>query len=507
MYLTFKRFLAWGLLACLPLVAAGCGGGGDGGGPVPTTTVSGMATIQGPITGALVEVFQLNPNGSPGTLLGSGISGNDGRYAILVPATAAAAPLFIKVSGQPGATYTSTTTALPINFTAGESFSAAVDLLSTGQVIAVSPLSDAGYKKLQQVLTADPLLVADAGTVNASNAYVASIFNVTDLLADPTVAANVSNLAALTVIDQMIADSNTGNTLAVTSLIGEAVADVTTPAYQSFLSALITAGDKVLAAAPPSSPLVIPVQSLLTSAANPPPNPDFSDATAPTSPAGLTIKASTLTTTTASAELAWNASTDNIAVTGYEIYRDGSRIATVKTTGYTDSALIPGNTYSYFIIALDGAGNRSVASSTVSVTPNPVNLGVTVNGQLSSSILNLPEIFDLTAPTAPTNLSATTAAVSAATSSVTLTWSPATDNKGVTGYEVFRDNDGRIATVTSTTYVDAAVPSGVAHTYSITAVDAAGNKSPSSSTITVTPPAANLDIIVNGQISTSITGF
>jgi len=506
MYLTFKRFLAWGLLACLPLVAAGCGGGGDGGGPVPMTTVSGMATIQGPITNALVEVFQLNPNGSPGALLGTGISGTDGRYAIPIPASAATAPLLIKVSGQAGATYTSPTAALPINFTAGEAFSAAVDLLSTGQVIAVSPLSDAGYNKLQQVLTADPLLVADAGTVNATNAYVASIFNVTDLLADPTVAANVSNLAALTVIDQMIADSNTGNTLAITSLIGNAVADVTAPPYQNFLILLNAAGNTVIAAEPPSSALVIPIQDLLANAANPPQEPDFSDAIAPTAPTGLTIKAATLTTTTASAELAWNASTDNIAVTGYEIYRDGSRIATVRTPGFTDSALIPGNTYSYFIISVDGAGNRSVASSSVSVTPNPVNLGVTVNGQLSSSILNLPEIFDLTAPTAPTNLSATTAAVSATTSSVTLTWSPATDNKGVTGYEVFRDGS-KTATVTSTTYVDATVSSGVAHTYSITAVDAAGNKSPSSSTITVTPPAANLDITVNGQLSTSITGF
>lgn len=507
MYMTFKRFLAWGLLACLPLVAAGCGGGdGGGAGPAPTTTVSGKATIQGPISGAVVQIFQLNPNGSPGELLGTGTTGPDGTYAIAIPAAKATPPLLVKVSGQPGSTYTSKTSPNPIAFSATESFSAAVDQLSAGQVITVSPLSNAGYQKLQQVLTANPALVANTQTVSASNSYVASIFNVTNLLADPTVAANIANLAALTVIDQMIADSNTGNTLAITSLIGNAVADVTAQPYQNFLILLTNAGNTVIAAEPPSSPLVIPIQNLLANAANPPPNPDFSDTIAPTAPTGLTIKASTLSTTAASATLAWNASTDNIAVAGYDIYRDGSRIAIVTTPGYTDTALIPGSTYTYYVLAYDGAGNRSAASASVSVKPNPVNLGITASGQLSSGILNLPQIYDLTPPSAPTNLAATSTALTATTSSVTLTWSPAADNIGVIGYDIYRDGI-KIGTVSTTGFVNSPVTSAATYVYLLVAFDAAGNRSPNSNSVSITPPAAILGITAGGQVSSSIIGF
>jgi len=366
MYMTFKRFLAWGLFACLPLVFAGCGGGGDGGGPVPTTTISGKA-VKGPITGALVEIFQLKSNGSPGELLGSGNTVTGGNYAVNIPVAKATPPLLIKVTGQPGAQYISEATNLPVEFGAGESFNAVVDSLTAGRLIAVSPLSDAGFKKLQQVLTANPLLVADARTVAASNSYVASLFNVNDLLADPADAANLANLAALTVIDQMVVDANEGNTLAVTNLIDQAVADVTSQAYQSYLSALNTAAGKVLAATPPSSALTLAIQSLLTSAENPPPNPDFSDTVPPTAPAELTIKVSTLGASSAAADLSWKPSTDNNAVTGYDIYRDGNKVATVKTPGYRDSALIPGSSYTYFVLAFDGAGNRSPASSSTSM--------------------------------------------------------------------------------------------------------------------------------------------
>lgn len=504
MYMTFKRFSAWGLFACLPLVVAGCGGGGGDGGIGPTTTISGIAA-KGPISGALVEVFQLKLNGSQGELLGSGTTANDGNYAVKIPVAKATPPLLIKVTGQTGAQYTSEATNLPVEFGAGESFYAAVDKLSAGQVIAVSPLSDAGYKKLQQILTANLLLVADARTVAASNTYIASLFNLTDLLADPAVAANLSNLAALTVIDQMVVDSNTGNTLAVVNVIEQAVTDVTAPAYQTYLTALITAADKILAAEPPSSALTLAIQSLVTTAKNPPPNPDFSDTTPPTAPTELTIKVSTLSTNSAAAALSWKAATDNNAVSGYDIYRDGNRITTVKTPGYTDSTLIPGSTYTYFIQAFDGAGNLSAASNSVSVTPVPVNLNVTVNGQLSTGILDLPAINDLTPPSAPTNLAATSAAITASTSSVTLTWTASTDNRGVTGYDVFRDGIKR-GTVPTTGFIDSAVTSGLTYVYHLVAIDAAGNRSPASSTVSVAPPVATLSVTVNGQVSSSIVG-
>jgi len=507
MYITFKRFLAWGLFACLPLVVAGCSGDGDDGGTVPTTTISGTAVVSKPITGAMVQIYQLNTNGSAGALLGSGTSGADGSYAIQIPTSSATPPLLIRVTGQTGATYTSASSGSAVNFTAAESFNAAIDSLTVNRLLTVSPLSEAGYQKLQQVLTDNPTLTADTKTVGATNAYVADIFNVGDLLANPADSGNIANQAALLVIDRMVVDSGTGTTLATMNIIRQAVADVTTPEYQIFLTALNNAGNTVRATVPPSNTaLVTALLNLLASAATPPPEPDWNDTTPPTAPVNLSATPSTQDATHGAASLTWTAATDNTAVTGYDIFRDGSKVATVKTIGFTDFSLIPGSTYTYFVLAFDGAGNRSVASNSVSVTPNPVNLGVTVNGQLSSSILNQPELFDLIAPSAPTGLAASTAAVTSTTSSVTLTWSPATDNKGVTGYEVFRDGS-KTATVATTGYVDAAVTSGVAHTYFVLALDAAGNKSPASSTISVTPPAANLSVTVNGQISTSITGF
>ncbi len=111
---------------------------------------------------------------------------------------------------------------------------------------------------------------------------------------------------------------------------------------------------------------------------------------------------------------------------------------------------------------------------------------------------------DTVAPSAVTNLRSTS------TSTVTLAWTAATDNRGVVGYRVARDG-GELATVTSTTYVDATAVAGATHTYTVVALDAAGNASPPASVaVTVplpdtTPPApvTNLraSVAKNRQVS------
>jgi chitinase len=73
--------------------------------------------------------------------------------------------------------------------------------------------------------------------------------------------------------------------------------------------------------------------------------------------------------------LAWNASTDNRGVTGYDVIRGGATVATVATTSYTDPNLTPNTTYSYVVKARDAAGNLSGASNTVTVTTDPVGQG------------------------------------------------------------------------------------------------------------------------------------
>ncbi|MGV9775356.1 glycosyl hydrolase family 18 protein [Streptosporangium sp. NPDC003464] len=88
------------------------------------------------------------------------------------------------------------------------------------------------------------------------------------------------------------------------------------------------------------------------------------DTTPPSTPGDLRSTA----TTSTSASLAWNASTDNVAVTGYEIYRGATLLTTVNTTTYTDTGLTPATTYSYTVRARDAAGNRSTPSTQLNVT-------------------------------------------------------------------------------------------------------------------------------------------
>jgi chitodextrinase len=65
--------------------------------------------------------------------------------------------------------------------------------------------------------------------------------------------------------------------------------------------------------------------------------------------------------------LSWNASSDNVGVTGYNVYRRGSKIATVTGTSYLDTGLTASTTYTYAIAAFDKAGNTSDQSSDISV--------------------------------------------------------------------------------------------------------------------------------------------
>ncbi|MEU8790857.1 glycoside hydrolase family 6 protein [Streptomyces sp. NPDC048643] len=88
------------------------------------------------------------------------------------------------------------------------------------------------------------------------------------------------------------------------------------------------------------------------------------DTQAPTVPGGLAVGS----TTSNSATLSWSASTDNTAVTGYDVYRDGAKVGSVTTTSYTDSGLSASTTYAYTVKAKDAAGNVSASSTSVSAT-------------------------------------------------------------------------------------------------------------------------------------------
>ncbi|MFH8773943.1 carbohydrate binding domain-containing protein [Streptomyces sp. NPDC017958] len=88
------------------------------------------------------------------------------------------------------------------------------------------------------------------------------------------------------------------------------------------------------------------------------------DTQAPTAPSGLTSTGKT----SSSVSLQWNASSDNVGVTAYDIYSGSNQVLSVSGTSATVSGLSPSTAYTFTVKARDAAGNTSAASNSVSVT-------------------------------------------------------------------------------------------------------------------------------------------
>lgn len=92
-------------------------------------------------------------------------------------------------------------------------------------------------------------------------------------------------------------------------------------------------------------------------------------------------------------DLSWSASTDNVGVTGYEIFQDGSSIATSATNSYNVTGLNPSTTYTYTVRAFDAAGNDSPLSAPLDVTtldPVPVSCTNTISSLPYSESFETP---------------------------------------------------------------------------------------------------------------------
>ncbi len=107
--------------------------------------------------------------------------------------------------------------------------------------------------------------------------------------------------------------------------------------------------------------------------------PPVIDGTDPSIPSGLTASV----ISSSQINLSWNASSDNVGVTGYQVYRNGAFLTTVNGRSYVNTGLSANTTYSYSVAAFDAAGNVSNLSSAVSATTqsNPsYTVTVTKNG-------------------------------------------------------------------------------------------------------------------------------
>lgn len=111
---------------------------------------------------------------------------------------------------------------------------------------------------------------------------------------------------------------------------------------------------------------------------NPPP-PDTQPPTAPTNLSAASVSSSQVS-------LTWNASTDNVAVTKYRIFRDGSQRAETTASSYTDN-VSPSTAYSYYVVALDAAGNVSQPSNTLNLTtPSAASCPCNIFGSTAPSL-------------------------------------------------------------------------------------------------------------------------
>jgi chitodextrinase len=176
------------------------------------------------------------------------------------------------------------------------------------------------------------------------------------------------------------------------------------------------------------------------------------DSTPPSTPTGLAVTAATL----GSISLRWNASTDNVGVLGYDLFLNGSRIGTTPNTNYAFAGLSCGTSYTLGVDAYDAAGNTSSQATVIASTRS-------CSGQPPP---------DTEPPTTPTGLNVS----GATTTAISLGWNASTDNVGVAGYDLFRNNT-RVGSTAGTSYTFSGLSCGTSYALGVDAYDAAGNVS------------------------------
>jgi chitodextrinase len=191
------------------------------------------------------------------------------------------------------------------------------------------------------------------------------------------------------------------------------------------------------------------------------------DTTAPSVPANLGGAAASTT----QINLTWTASTDNIGVTGYSVYRNNALAGTTATTTYTDTGLTAATTYTYSLSAYDAAGNLSARSASVNVT--------TLTTELPPVITTQPQSLTTVASGASFTLS-----VIATGTGLTYQWKK--DGNAISG-------------ATSATYTVASMSAGNAGAYTVVVTNSLGSVTSATANVslTVAPSNAIISITVN----------
>jgi hypothetical protein len=239
------------------------------------------------------------------------------------------------------------------------------------------------------------------------------------------------------------------------------------------------------------------------------------DTTAPSTPAGLTATAPG----PGRVDLSWNASTDDVGVAGYDVFRDGTKIASASSPTFSDTTVAAGTTYHYTVDAFDAAGNHSAPSAPATVTtPTAGASGITFVRQATGSTPGGTTISVPITSTVGDTLVASVAIQAGATASVTSVADSAGNvwTKGPVGLlsgtstrvELwYRTGAAAVSGVTVTLSTAKAASANVAEFSGVAAAAAldaaAGNTGTASSTTAATPAitTTNATDVVVGAIN------
>ena len=190
-------------------------------------------------------------------------------------------------------------------------------------------------------------------------------------------------------------------------------------------------------------------------------------APAPSVPTGLASPSQTDSTIS----LTWSASSAGSggSVTGYDIYRNGTKVGTSTSTSYTDTGLSASTSYSYTVDAYDAAGDTSAESGAV------------------TALTSAAPCTDCTPPSVPGGVTAD----QETSSSTTISWTASTGSNGIAGYDIYR-NGTKVGTSTSTSYTATGLSASTSSSFTVDAYDSSGNTSAESSSISVATTASGV---------------
>ncbi len=215
---------------------------------------------------------------------------------------------------------------------------------------------------------------------------------------------------------------------------------------------------------------------------------DLPDTTPPSIPTGLSATA----ISTSQIDLSWTASTDNVAVTGYRVYRNSSLVTTTVGTAYSDTGLSSATSYDYTVSAIDLVENESAQSATSTATtqsapvPPPAPTTPTGGGR-GPPVPSFPYILSFT--------------VNPRVTSAIVSWETDVDTKGVLSWgQTFDSEIGNIVEVLYKKKHSTTIPNLAPNTtyyLSLTVTSALGGKISTQKKIFTTAPLPITELPVN----------